>query len=180
MRYRLLFAFLGAIACMLASLLAETAFSRADLSQTLDDRIGRVLIFRSDIARRLENAGGKTGDIEIALAWNNHNDLDLSCIDPRGERIFYGHKHSLSGGELDVDANFQPPYTNEPVENIYWPFGRAPRGRYTVQINHYENHGGLDPTVYRVVVLERGHLRQFQGVIWPKEFKTIYQFDTSN
>jgi hypothetical protein len=179
MRFRLLFAFLGAIACLLASLLAEAVFTRADLSQTLDDRVGRVLIFRSDIARRLEKVGGKTGDIEVTLAWNSHNDLDLSCVDPHGERIFYGHKHSRSGGELDVDANFLAPFTDEPVENIYWPFGHALKGLYTIQINHYENHSGNEPTPYRVVVLERGHLHQFRGVIWPKETKTIYQFDTS-
>ena len=181
MRTRLLFALLGALACMVASLVAEAVFGAARLSQSLDDRTGRVLIFRSDIARRLENAGGKTGDIEIALAWNNTNDLDLSVVDPHGELIFYGHKMSLSGGELDVDANFVKPYTNEPVENVYWPIGRAPNGHYIVRVTYFENHGGPERTTFRCVVLERGRLHPFTGTVGPEDIKqtrVVYQFDT--
>jgi hypothetical protein len=177
---RLLFAFLGAVACIVASLLAESSFARADLSQTLDDRIGRVLIFRSDIARRLEHAGGKSGDIQISLAWNGPNDLDLEVQDPFGEWVYYRHRKSKSGGELDVDANGGGPTTNEPVENVYWPFGRAPRGVYTIEVHHFADWGGGEPTHYRVVVLDHGNLHQFTGTIMPLERKTIYRLTTGD
>ena len=183
MRTRLQFAFIGAVACAVASLVAEVAFARLNLAQTLDDRNGRALVFRSDLARRLENAGGKTGDIEIALAWNNENDLDLSVIDPNGELIYYGHKIARSGGELDVDANFVKPYTREPVENIYWPVGRAPRGHYMVRVTYWDNHGGPVDTHYRCVVLEHGRMNQISGTIGLADFKqpiTIFEFDTGN
>jgi hypothetical protein len=182
MRTRLLFALMGALACMVAALLAEGIYASIHLAHTLDDRVSRVLVFRSDLTRRLENAGGRTGDVEIILAWNNKNDLDLSCTDPNGEYIFYGHKRSRSGGELDVDQNVAEPFTSEPVENIYWPFGRAPRGRYQVWVDYYGPHGGPEPTYYRCTILEHGRIHTVTGSVTHAQIrqpKIVYEFDTS-
>lgn len=76
---------------------------------------GELLFFRSkpeDISkniletqRRVREAGGKEGEIQISLSWNNRNDLDLHVVDPKGEEIYFRHKKSNSGGELDVDMN---------------------------------------------------------------------------
>ena len=101
------------------------------------------VISRSAMAGRLRDAGAKGGDIQISLFWENFNDLDLHCIDPKGEEIFFSNRiSSRTHGELDVDRNASEPYTNKPVENIYWPVGGAPPGLYRVSVVHFANHGG--------------------------------------
>jgi len=92
------------------------------------------------LAGRLQQAGAKTGDIQFSLMWRDINDIDLHCIDPKGEEIWFNHTRSASGGRLDVDANAGPPYTTVPVENIFWPAGGAPRGTYTIDIRFYARH----------------------------------------
>ena len=96
------------------------------------------------LSSRLKREGAKTGAVQISLMWNNYNDLDLHCIDPNGEEIYFSRKHSLSGGELDVDMNAGGVSSIEPVENIFWREGGAPTGTYKVFVNHY-----LTNRVYR-------------------------------
>src|SRR5579862_7455356 len=148
MRLRLFFGILGALTCILAALLAEPVFGVMSGRRAVDDHVTHVLIYRTDIGRRLERAGAARGDVEVALDWNNRNDLDLHVIDPYGVEIFYAHKRSREGGTLDVDANSAPGpdgrYTTTPVEHIVWPYGRAPVGHYIVFVNYYRNHGDED------------------------------------
>ena len=58
-----------------------------------------------EVQKLLEAAGGKSGQLHFVLTWQQETDLDLHCIDPNGEEIYYGHKKAIkgSGGELDVD-----------------------------------------------------------------------------
>jgi hypothetical protein len=119
-----------------------------------------------DMQQRLDLAGAKGGDIQISLFWKNVNDLDLHCIDPQGEEIYYRNKKSSrTGGELDVDRNASPPYTTSPVENIYWPAGGAPPGLYRVSVVHYANHGGTDPTAFTVRIVIQGQTNFFSSTI---------------
>ena len=137
-----------------------------------------ALAFSPELTRRLQREGAKSGDIQLALSWNNYNDLDLHCIDPNGEKIFYGHKRSVSQGELDVDMNVSAPYSNDPVENIYWPRGGAPTGHYKIFVDHYSNHGGADPTTFTVEILESGNTKKFNGTISVNDpIQLIYKFD---
>ncbi len=53
----------------------------------------------TEVQRRLKIAGGKSGQIQLTLVWNNRNDLDLHCIDPNGEEIFYGNRKAARGSE---------------------------------------------------------------------------------
>lgn len=176
-RWRLLFGVIGAFACLVAALVCEFLFSGLGLSQSLDDRLAHVLIFRSDIARRLDLAGGKSGDVQITLAWNNRNDLDLWCTDPTGQKIWYQTHQSPSGGDLDVDANAGNEKTRTPVENIFWPYGHAPIGHYKVQVNYFRNHGDPDPTDYRCQVVTFGRLRTYTGTLRENETKTVSEFE---
>jgi len=99
------------------------------------------------IERRLGEAAAKGGDIQISLSWNNYNDLDLHCVDPKGEEIWFSHTISAqTGGVLDVDRNAQAPYTPTPVENIYWPDRGAPPGLYKVFVVYYAPRNGMDPS----------------------------------
>lgn len=148
----LLFGLFGAAGCVAGWAVGEAYLSVARAATNSAAVEGPSLISKgttpptapppSDTFRtRLEAAGAKTGDVQISLVWYNENDLDLHCIDPNNEEISFRHRRSRSGGELDVDANRDGPglpITAKPVENIYWPRGGAPRGRYQVYVNHYK------------------------------------------
>ncbi|SPE61674.1 hypothetical protein SBV1_740006 [Verrucomicrobia bacterium] len=105
----------------------------------------------ANIASRLGQAGARGGDIQISLYWQNRNDLDLHCIDPKGEEIWFNNKvSSRTGGRLDVDANAAAPFTSQPVENIFWPMGGAPGGVYEVTVTYYDQHDVMNTTRYIV------------------------------
>jgi len=122
-----------------------------------------------EFAERLAREGAKTGDVQISLIWNNYNDLDLHVVCPSGERIFFDNRNSKCGGELDVDMNVKPA-SRKPVENIYWPEDKAPRGTYKVYIHHYAKHNkgfrsNKDPTEFRLLVDMEGTKKEFKGEI---------------
>ncbi|MBI4327669.1 MAG: DUF2135 domain-containing protein [Chloroflexi bacterium] len=137
------------------------AAPRAENSM-LETNVG---LLSDDFSRRLTKAGAKSGDVQISLMWNNVNDLDLHCVDPRGEEIYYQHRRSNSGGELDIDMNAGSGRTTRPVENIYWPRQGAPPGEYKVLVNHYANHGGPDPTQFTLRIFIKGRTQQFTGAV---------------
>eukprot|EP00966_Prymnesium_polylepis_P057372 1328503-Prymnesium_polylepis.2 len=89
------------------------------------------------MARRLTQANAKEGDLTVSLMWNTYDDLDLHVITPSGEEIFYSNKIA-DGGELDVDRNAGEPYTNAPVENVF--FRVAPHGTYRVCVRNFGYH----------------------------------------
>ena len=85
-------------------------------AQGVSTSAGGGSAFSTEMQDRLAAAGAKKGAIEVALSWENTNDLDLHVIDPDGARVWFGNKISPSGGELDVDRNVgcvRP--TNQPV-----------------------------------------------------------------
>ncbi|HUS35076.1 MAG TPA: hypothetical protein VM680_06955 [Verrucomicrobiae bacterium] len=118
-----------------------------------------------DFSERLRQAGARSGDVQVSLEWKSVNDLDLHVIDPSGERIFYNHRQSQSGGQLDVDMNAGPNFTARPVENVYWPERGAPRGTYKVEVVHFANHGARDPTIFNVRVINKGQSTYYRGYI---------------
>lgn len=91
----------------------------------------------AEIRRRLDKAGGRHENVAIrgTLIWHNRTDLDLHCVAPSGRLIYFGDKRD-GNGWLDVDMNVNGE-TDEPVENIRWPRGEAPRGTYTFRVNNY-------------------------------------------
>ncbi|MDR2041970.1 MAG: hypothetical protein LBP98_06580 [Tannerella sp.] len=92
------------------------------------------------------------GPIQVTLTWYTDNDLDLHVTDPNGERIYWNHKTSASGGYLDRDnrkAYSERPgssWTNGP-ENIYWHDPKL-TGHYRVYVHHYAGTANSNYTVY--------------------------------
>ena len=119
---------------------------------------------------RQGSRAGHTGDVQVQLTWHSGNDLDLYMIDPEGHTIYHGARHVLFGGTLDVDMNRFPPFSSAPVENIYWPHGRAPRGVYRIWVQYYKQHpGGPDPEPFQVRVSVLGAVYTFAGTISQRE-----------
>eukprot|EP01124_Arcella_intermedia_P003754 TRINITY_DN1208_c0_g1_i1.p1 TRINITY_DN1208_c0_g1~~TRINITY_DN1208_c0_g1_i1.p1 ORF type:complete len:453 (-),score=83.34 TRINITY_DN1208_c0_g1_i1:39-1226(-) len=120
----------------------------------------------AEIAARLKREGAKTGDVAISLAWDSRTDLDLHVITPNGEEIYYSHKKSKCNGELDVDMNVRGE-SETPVENVYWPTGKAPAGKYTVMVHLYAYHGtnGTPAIPFRVQVKVGEEVKMYKSTI---------------
>lgn len=134
-------------------------------------------LFSADLAERLDRHDAQTGDVQASLIWNNYNDLDLHIIDPNDERIYFAHKRARSGGELDVDMNARGRESNEPVENIYFPQGGAPAGRYRVYVHYYAKHDSDNLTPFRCEVLVKDEVHKFSGEMSKGDpIRLIYEF----
>ena len=171
---RLLFAAIGLAACLLGALALEGIYTLTHTGRWVSDGETPVLLFfphnSNETQRRLREANATSGDVEITLSWDNLNDLDLHCIDPGGHEVYYSTFYGsgdppLTEGRLDVDRNFRPPFTIQPVEHIYWPHGRAPAGRYQVFVDHYLQRGAQDATRYQVTIKAYGKVQHYSGVI---------------
>ena len=81
-----------------------------------------------------------TGSVQVLLEWHNYNDLDLICVDPNGDAVWYRNKKVPSGGMLEIDMNAGSQYSSSPIENIYWPQTGAPKGTYVVGVLYYKRH----------------------------------------
>ena len=117
----------------------------------------------------LKAKGVNTGEVQISLQWFNKNDLDLEVMAPSGELIKWNHLKSRCGGTLDVDMNkIYEEASDRAIENIFWPHGTAPKGRYKVYVNHFKNHNmpdTPDPTRFSVRVLVRGESHWYHGEV---------------
>lgn len=104
-----------------------------------------------------------TGDVQVTLRWETSDDLDLHVTDPFFSEISYSNRYSLSGGELDVDANVTSDnLMQHPIENIYWPSGGAPRGLYKVDVVLY-SHRTAQPVHYWVTVKNGDSVNTYEG-----------------
>lgn len=90
-----------------------------------------------------EGLGG--GDVQITLTWSSEADLDLHVNDPFGEDIYWENREAESGGQLDHDANAACDSVDEaPAENVFWPAGEAPDGRYDLTVVTWGACGATD------------------------------------
>ena len=106
-----------------------------------------------------------TGDVQILLEWNNYNDLDLHCVDPSGEEIYFSNRVSRTGGQLEIDMNAGGRENRNPIENIYWQTGQAPSGTYRIYINYYDKHDVTDETPYKITIIYGSKEEIFRGTI---------------
>jgi hypothetical protein len=136
--------------------------------------------FPPEVARRLEREHAEAGAIEIALSWNNHNDLDLHCVEPDGTEVQFSRKESASGGKLDVDMNAGgwsgPTSTDQPVEHIRWK-ETPPPGHYKVYVEHFIQHEGDRPVAFQVLVKGNGRTEVRSGSITQQQKLLVYEFD---
>ena len=105
----------------------------------------------SSMKERVKNAGGNVeGDLRFSIQWNDTgafsgNDVDAHCIEPTGNRIYFGNTISrTTGGNLDVDIRW-PRQGTPAVENIAFPSRNRMRpGKYEFRVHMYEHRGGRD------------------------------------
>lgn len=124
-----------------------------------------------------EGLGG--GDVQITLLWIGDADIDLHVIDPFGEEIYFAHDTSASGGYLDHDLIPScGPSTTQPVENVFWPSGGAPRGHYQVAVVYYSRCDTPDTTPFEVIVRLDGRIYDRRtGSIDEPERLEVLSFD---
>lgn len=137
------------------------------------------------LSLRLAKAGAQSSDdLQVSLIWNDIADLDLACITPSGERIYYGSKQSQCGGWLDVDMNVNlSNASTEPVENIFW--ASAPSGKYKFMVTNFNCHTKQDSTFYNAsrsvpfrCFLKRGDkVEVYDGSVKHKEVITCFDIE---
>jgi len=95
-----------------------------------------------------------TGDIAFRLFWPGAADLDLYVRDPEGQRLSFANRKSDSGGILDIDCNATPGQICwKPIENVYWPQGNAPQGKYLYSVHFLQTHDGRETVRFTIQVL---------------------------
>jgi hypothetical protein len=129
-------------------------------------------------AERARNQGARSGRVQVILAWDNENDLDLvvNCAD--GGMIFYMARQGCGGGELDIDRNAEPPIRRDPVENIVWA-SEPPAGRYAISVMHSGNRQTTpQASSFRVTLRIEGRPEQsWSGRVAPGASTNVATFD---
>ena len=113
---------------------------------------------------RLAREGGKSGVVQISLAWDDYNDLDMHVFCPSGERIYFNNRKSACGGELDVDMNVRPK-SKKPIENVVWT-DEAPDGEYKIGVHFYRHHRKRrtkKTCQFRLRVVTYGQAKEYSG-----------------
>jgi LmbE family N-acetylglucosaminyl deacetylase len=133
---------------------------------------------RQEDAERARREGARSGRVQIILAWDDRNDLDLMMICPNGERLYFDHRRAC-GAELDVDRNAgNSGLTPTPVENIVFAAEPAP-GRYRIIVWHFQNNPPAPASSpYRVTVKREGRPDQvFTGRVAAGQQVEVGHFD---
>jgi uncharacterized protein YfaP (DUF2135 family) len=116
--------------------------------------------------------------VQIILAWDDRNDLDLMMVCPNGERLYFDHRQAC-GAVLDVDRNAgNSALTATPVENIVFAAEPAP-GRYRIMVWHFQNNPPSPASSpYRVTVKREGRPDQvFTGRVAAGQQVEVGHFD---
>lgn len=132
-----------------------------------------------EIKKRVESAGGQyeNNDIRCSLIWNTRTDLDLHCITPRGNEIYFSNKR-YDNGYLDVDMNVHGE-TDTPVENIRWTKGKAINGHYKFFVHNYTNRAYSNSFTVELEV--NGQLYTFSSDLTSQGNREVaFEFDYRN
>jgi hypothetical protein len=117
----------------------------------------------AETQERSQQAQGAAGVLDVTLAWNGREDLDLHVVCPGGE--IWSNSHNACGGTLDIDRNSKADDRVEnPVEHVTWVTDPPP-GDYRIFVvlyNRFELPAREVP--FTVVVRDRGVQSVFSGV----------------
>lgn len=119
---------------------------------------------KSQIKEEVKSKGGKVdGVLRFSMMWadgdGDNSDLDLHCIEPNRNEIYYGRKMSDTGGNLDVDI--MTPRGKLAVENITYPsLNKMPNGMYHLFIRQFSSRGSKG---FKAEV-------EFEGTIYSYEY----------
>jgi len=101
---------------------------------------------KSQIKENVKSAGGKVdGVFRFSMMWadgdGDNSDLDLHCIEPDRNEIYYSNKRSYrTGGNLDIDIT--QPGGKLAVENITYPsLSKMIDGTYKLFVRQYSARG---------------------------------------
>jgi hypothetical protein len=139
---------------------------------TTDLEIIDIDTYSSEATLRRKESGGVIGDLTISLIWDTDDDLDLYVYEPDGHKIGATIPKSLSGGRLDVDANYETIMHN-PMENIFWD--TPPKGNYIVNVECFLRRQSKDgdPINFSIeVIIGKQEVRKYSGVISTSKIKS--------
>lgn len=117
-----------------------------------------------DTEERRRRAQGTQGMLDITLAWNGREDLDLHVTCPTGE--IWANNRNACGGSLEIDHNVMVETRGEnPVEHVTWA-AEPPQGDYRIVVRLF-NRFELPPRdiPFTVVVREGADQRVFTNVV---------------
>lgn len=115
-----------------------------------------------------------TGDVQVLLSWGDYNDLDVACVDPYENVVWFKNKRVPSGGLLEIDMNVNPGDSKTPIENIYWPVGKAPFGTYYVLGWMYKQHEtNKSNSPYKLKVVYGGKTEEYEGTLSMADGKAV-------
>ena len=134
----------------------------------------------NEVDRRLETNNIPIGEeVNISLAWDTLDDLDLYVTDPSGETIFHKHRRSSTGGQLDIDAHENcSQNVPAPIENISW--NSLPlAGVYTIKVRHYSTCGNSNtPVPFTLIIKLKDALeKRITGTVDADHQQYEYQFN---
>ncbi|MFO1423659.1 MAG: hypothetical protein U1F70_08415, partial [Candidatus Competibacteraceae bacterium] len=133
---------------------------------------------RREFANRMTETGATTGEITATLLWNSQGDLDLVVRCPSGQQLDYRNP-AACGGALDVDANAtRGTLSDRPVENAFWPAGRAAPGNYEVAVRYAPRKDEQNPreTPFQVRLIRGGQESVFKGTVRPNAITPVTTF----
>lgn len=128
-----------------------------------------------EIERRLDREKAQTGQLQISLAWNGLEDLDLHVKCPGRNELFHGNK-TACGGTLDVDMN-NAKSSEDAVENAVWT-NPPPQGQYEIHVELWSRKSKPRRTIPFTVRFKRGEdVKTFNGSIADeKDDRLVYRF----
>jgi len=133
-----------------------------------------------EVERRLETNNIPIGEeVNVSLAWNSPDDLDLAVRDPRGEVIFFKTRSSSTGGTLDIDVHANcNSRTSTPIENISWDILPL-AGVYTIDVSLYNQCGNTNPEVPFTLIIKQKNARetQVEGTVGATRPRYVYEFN---
>lgn len=114
-----------------------------------------------EMKRRVVQEGGKyeNNAIRCSIMWDGPTDLDLHCIDPNGEHIYYRNRK----GHLDVDANGEDGIMKNPVENMRWGKENL-KGSYSFYIQNYIQRGSYEKVPFVAELEVNGRVFTCKGL----------------